>query len=259
MEPSKQQIAFQKSLEGFEPKPYICPGGVPTIGYGTTFYPATGVQVTMNDKPISEAEATEMLVADLRNRMAEVQKMVSWEPPFHVIEALVSLSRNIGLERLATSTCLRELNSGKGTAEERITKAAVALKMFNKAKNKKTGKLEVLGGLVSRRADEHDIMVNGWNADASSQQTASSIVENPPSVVNSGRARWAVGGLVVGAIPILMTELPRILAENSVPADGDATARLLGYVGMAAALIGVLVRSMSEQKAGSFGSQGRQK
>lgn len=258
-DPSAELIAFQKSLEGFKAKPYICPGGKPTIGYGTTFYPVTKEAVTMADTPISETQATEMLVADLRNRISAVIGMLSWEPPQHVVEALVSLSRNIGLEALNSSSCLKELNAGKGTKEERIQKAAVALKMWNKAKDPKTGELRVLGGLVSRRADEFDIMVNGWNAEASSQQTAASVVENKPSVVNSGRGRLAIGGLIVGLIPVLLTELPRILAENSIPADGDATARLIGYVGMAAALIGVLARSVSEQKAGSFGAQGREK
>lgn len=258
-DPSPELISFQKSLEGFKAKPYICPGGKPTIGYGTTFYPATKEEVTMDDPSVTELQATEMLVADLRNRISAVIGMISWEPPKHVVEALVSLSRNIGLgpEGLAGSTCLKELNSGKGSIEERIQKAAVALKMWNKAKDPKTGELRVLGGLVSRRADEYDIMLNGWNSESSSHQTAASVVENPPSVLNSGRARWAIGGLLIGAIPILMTELPRILAENSIPADGDATSRLVGYVGMAAALVGVLARSFKEQKAGSFGSQGR--
>lgn len=256
LEPSANQIAFQKSLEGFEAKPYICPGGVPTIGYGTTFYPNTGVHVTMKDAEISEEKATEYLISDLRTRMTQVTQMLTWQPPDHVIEALVSLSRNIGIDRLASSTCMKTLNSGKGTAEQRVYDAAVALKMFNKAQNKKTGKLEVLGGLVSRRADEFDIMVNGWDSSAASQQTAATIAENPPSVLKSDRARWALAGIGAALLPVL-AELPRIMEENPPVPDGDGVISWASYAGMAVALLMVLVRSRVAMKSGSFGSQGR--
>lgn len=257
-EPSAELISFQKSLEGFRAKPYVCPGGKPTIGYGTTFYPAAKEEVTMDDPAVTEVQATEMLVADLRNRISAVIGMISWEPPKHVVEALVSLSRNIGLgpEGLAGSTCLKELNSGKGSIEERIQKAAVALKMWNKAKDPKTGELRVLSGLVSRRADEYDIMLNGWNSESSSHQTAASVVENPPSLAKSGRVQMALGGLLVGLGPLLIQELPKIFDENPL-FDGNGGVEWVSLLGMAAALIGVVVRSKREQKAGSFGSQGR--
>ena len=54
---------------------------------------------------------------------------------------------------------------------------------------------------MSRRADEYDIMINGWNSESSSHQTAASVVENPGSVLNSGRARWAIERLLISAIP----------------------------------------------------------
>jgi len=49
-----------KQFEGFKSKPYLCPAGVATIGYGSTHY-ADGSPVTLNDKPISEADAEKLL------------------------------------------------------------------------------------------------------------------------------------------------------------------------------------------------------
>ena len=53
-------IELIKSFEGFKSKPYKCPAGVPTIGYGATFYP-NGKKVTMADKAITEQDATDLL------------------------------------------------------------------------------------------------------------------------------------------------------------------------------------------------------
>lgn len=43
-------------FEGLRLSPYLCSAKVPTIGYGSTFYPS-GIKVTMNDKPITQATA----------------------------------------------------------------------------------------------------------------------------------------------------------------------------------------------------------
>ena len=47
-------------FEGFRPVPYLCPAGVPTIGYGNTFY-EDGTRVTMSDGAITEPQARRML------------------------------------------------------------------------------------------------------------------------------------------------------------------------------------------------------
>lgn len=41
-----------KGFEGFRSKPYLCSAGVPTIGWGNTYYP-NGRKVTLKDKPIT--------------------------------------------------------------------------------------------------------------------------------------------------------------------------------------------------------------
>ncbi len=49
-------------FEGFRSSPYLCPAGIPTIGYGNTFY-ADGRKVQMSDPSITEAEGRVMLAA----------------------------------------------------------------------------------------------------------------------------------------------------------------------------------------------------
>ena len=47
-------------FEGFRASPYLCPAGIPTIGYGNTFY-SDGRKVSMSDPAITEAQGREML------------------------------------------------------------------------------------------------------------------------------------------------------------------------------------------------------
>ena len=57
---AKAGIHLIKSFEGFRAAPYKCSAGVPTIGYGATFYPG-GKKVTMSDASITEEQAVELL------------------------------------------------------------------------------------------------------------------------------------------------------------------------------------------------------
>ncbi len=46
-------------------KPYLCPAGVATIGYGNTFY-ESGVRVTLSDAPVTKARAEELMRCTIR-------------------------------------------------------------------------------------------------------------------------------------------------------------------------------------------------
>ena len=52
-------------FEGFRSHPYLDVVGIPTIGYGNTYYPDTGRRVTLADAPVTEREAADMLLATL--------------------------------------------------------------------------------------------------------------------------------------------------------------------------------------------------
>lgn len=53
-------IDLIKEFEGFRSAPYNDGVGIPTIGYGATFYP-NGVKVTYADQPITQARGEEIL------------------------------------------------------------------------------------------------------------------------------------------------------------------------------------------------------
>ena len=68
---SQNGIELIAQFEGFRSKPYLCPAKVPTIGYGTTIYPAyiighqgTKQKVTLNDPPITKELAIQILRED---------------------------------------------------------------------------------------------------------------------------------------------------------------------------------------------------
>lgn len=53
--------------EGFRSQPYLCPAGVPTIGYGFTHY-ADGTFVTLADPPMTRAAAQSLLEHMVRTK-----------------------------------------------------------------------------------------------------------------------------------------------------------------------------------------------
>lgn len=80
---------------GLRLKPYLCPARVPTIAGGCTFYP-NGRKVTMNDKPLTRAEALEItrFVAGLFSK--DVASLVKSKINQNQHNALVSFAYNLG-------------------------------------------------------------------------------------------------------------------------------------------------------------------
>jgi lysozyme len=140
-------IDLIKEFEGFSSKPYICPAGVPTIGYGSTYYEDND-PVTMNDDPITEYEALRLLKITLFKYEKGVSNCVSVPLSQNRFDALVSFVYNLGVGKLRGSTLLTKLNKGdiKGAADE-----------FDKWVH---GGGEVLPGLVKRRAAEKALFLS---------------------------------------------------------------------------------------------------
>ncbi len=114
-------IELCKQFEGFKSKPYICPAGVPTIGFGATTY-LDGKPVTMADPPISREAAEELLEASIRRIylpgvLRLCPGLVSSPGP---LNAVVDFAFNLGVGRLQTSTLRRRLNvqDWHGAAEQ---------------------------------------------------------------------------------------------------------------------------------------------
>lgn len=138
MRASKRAIDIIRQFDGLRLTPYLCPSGVPTIGYGHT------AGVRMSSPPITEAEAVELLAGDLDRYERGVGEAVKIPLAQNEFDALVCLTFNIGIGALRTSTLLRHLNAG-----DRAT-AAAEFRKWNKGR--KGGQLVVMPGLVARRA-----------------------------------------------------------------------------------------------------------
>lgn len=105
------------NFEGLSLKPYLCSAGVPTIGYGNTYYP-NGKKVTMRDKPITKEYAIEIFkfIADLFAK--DVNNLLKTTVTQNQFNALVSFAYNVGSdidaddipEGLGDSTLLKKVN-----------------------------------------------------------------------------------------------------------------------------------------------------
>lgn len=98
-----------KGHEGFQAKPYICPAGVASIGYGTTRYPY-GDLVTMRDKPITEKIAENYLYHDVGQFERVVRSLCIQSLNENQFSAIVSLVYNIGPYNFKNSSLLRKIN-----------------------------------------------------------------------------------------------------------------------------------------------------
>ena len=142
MKISENGLNLIKEFEGLSLKPYLDVVKIPTIGYGNTYYP-DGKKVTLNDKPISEIEAIELLsyVAqkDFGDKILQLVKVPLNQNQF---DALVSICYNIGMGNFSKSTLLKKINQGdfKG--------ASLEFERWNKSGG------VVLAGLVKRRLKE---------------------------------------------------------------------------------------------------------
>lgn len=147
MKTSDTGINLIKEFEGFSSKPYLCPAGVPTIGYGSTRY-ADSTKVQMTDKPISETEATKLLADTLVDYETGVLRCVEVDMSQSEFDALVSFAYNLGVPNLKRSTLLKKFNeeNRKGAAEE-------FMKWTRAGGN-------VLPGLVRRREAERKLFLS---------------------------------------------------------------------------------------------------
>jgi lysozyme len=134
-------VQLIKSFEGFKSHPYICPAGIPTIGYGCTFY-EDGTKVTMQDDPITESQGEDMLKHILASFEQGVAESVTVALTDNQFSALVCFAYNVGLRNLQNSTLLKMVNNSD---------FAGAALQFGKWVQ---GGGKVLPGLVRRRAAE---------------------------------------------------------------------------------------------------------
>ena len=131
-----------KKFEGYSDRPYKCPAGISTIGYGNTYYP-NGTKVKITDPKITKEYANEILAHIADEFAADVLKLVKSKISVNQLNALTSFAYNVGVTNLAKSTLLKLVNINPNDA--------MIAKEFLKW-NKVGGK--VLNGLTNRRIAE---------------------------------------------------------------------------------------------------------
>ena len=148
MNVSEKCLALIREFEGFRSEPYLCPAGVPTIGYGSTRY-EDGTPVTLKDEPIDQARANAIMRTTLaREYEPAVQRYVKVPLTQGQYDALVDFAYNAGAKNLLQSTLLKKLNSKN---------YAGASKEFEKWVY---GGGKVLPGLVRRRKAEQALFLS---------------------------------------------------------------------------------------------------
>lgn len=98
-----------RKFEGLYLRPYLCPAGVPTIGYGSTFY-ENGKKVTLNDAPITKDYAEVLLQYELQLIAPGVLKLCPALTSAKRLAAILSFTYNLGLGRLRASTLRKKIN-----------------------------------------------------------------------------------------------------------------------------------------------------
>ena len=140
MKVSQECIDLVKFFEGFEPRAYLCPANVWTIGYGRT------KNVKEGDE-LNELQAERDLLEELEEFAEQVLNTVKVDLEQNELDALTSWTYNLGVGNLQSSTLLKKLNSGD--------KNSVPSEMIRW--NKAAGK--VLAGLTRRREAEAKLWV----------------------------------------------------------------------------------------------------
>ncbi len=108
--------ALCKRFEGFRSKPYLCPAGVATIGYGSTVYPG-GDHVTLLDPPISKVQAQEMLVYWLDKKcLPDVIRLCPSIDDESNLAAILDFVYNLGSGALKSSTLRKKINANDWAA-----------------------------------------------------------------------------------------------------------------------------------------------
>ena len=138
---NERGIEIVKSFEGLALRPYVCAGGVNSVGYGA-IRSSTGGPIDPDMEPISETEAEVLLLRDLESSEGWVRRLIKTALTENQYSALTSFTFNVGAGALQRSTLRMKLNRGEvqGAADE-FPKWRIA-----------GGR--ILAGLVRRRAAE---------------------------------------------------------------------------------------------------------
>ena len=139
---SQKGIELIKRFEGFASSPYLCSAGVPTIGYGSTYY-EDGTKVKLSDSSISEERAESLFKKVVNHYELAVDSIVRNDITQNQFDALVSFAYNVGVTNFKNSTLIKKVNANPNDPD--ITKQFMR---WIRAGGK------VIKGLINRRRVE---------------------------------------------------------------------------------------------------------
>ena len=142
---SENGLNLIKKYEGFESKPYKDAVGIPTIGYGATYYP-NGTKVKLTDPAIDENLASILLREMIIPYEKAVDSFCRDDINQNQFDALVSFAYNLGSNALRTSTLMKRVNANPNDPDIKT--------QFNRWVNAGG---RVLNGLVKRRKEEAEL------------------------------------------------------------------------------------------------------
>ena len=142
---SDNGIRLIQEFEGLRLTSYLCSAGVPTIGYGATYYP-DGSKVKLG-QTITKDHATQLLKDHVKEFEGSVIGLLNTtKVNQNQFDALVSFCFNLGAGNLAKSQLLRFVK-----ANPNDPKIAAEFAKWNRAGG------EVSRGLVRRRKKEAEL------------------------------------------------------------------------------------------------------
>jgi len=137
-------IAIIRKYEGLKLRAYICPAGLNTIGYGSTFY-ENGTKVQPNDV-ITMDRADKLLHFQVKLFADEVKRVVKSNINENQLGALVSFCFNVGGAAFGKSTLCKKVNANPNDPTIR-----------DEFMRWTRGGGKVLPGLVKRREEEANL------------------------------------------------------------------------------------------------------
>jgi len=142
-------LSFIKKAEGgLYLKAYLDSGGVPTIGWGSTYDFDKQRKVQMGDI-ITEAQAQKWLDMETSQNAMDIKALVKVPLNNNQLNALISFVYNVGINGFKASSMLRLLNSG---ADKNTVAAQFDRWVFDNGVKVK--------GLINRRKAEKDLFLS---------------------------------------------------------------------------------------------------
>lgn len=129
-----------KRYESFRSEAYICPAGVPTIGWGETD------PKIVEKGSITREEADQLLHNHIIHARKRIEELVNMYLLPHEMAALISFYYNVGESNF--KNIARRINNGK------IDEASKAILLYNKSNGK------TLRGLTKRRSEEFQLFTS---------------------------------------------------------------------------------------------------